>query len=59
MVSSLGNLDRKVTQWSKNGYVGKHVAAKTAKGARNGAVIGGLAGAGYTQFNRFLKLAEV
>ncbi|MEF7645723.1 RHS repeat-associated core domain-containing protein, partial [Bacillus cereus] len=53
-----GNLDRKVTQWSKNGYVGKHVAAKTAKGARNGAVIGGLAGAGYTQFNRFFKVGR-
>ncbi|QWH13740.1 type IV secretion protein Rhs [Bacillus mycoides] len=53
-----GKVDRKVTQWSKNDYVGKHVATKTAKGARNGAMFGGLAGAGYTQFNRVFKVGR-
>ncbi|PEK75304.1 wall-associated protein, partial [Bacillus toyonensis] len=52
------NVDRKLTQWSRNDYVGKHVAIKTAKGARNGAVFGGLAGAGYTTFNRFFKVGR-
>lgn len=51
-------VDRKLTQWSKNDYVSKHVAKKTAKGARNGAVFGGLAGAGYTTFNRFIKVGR-
>lgn len=52
------NADRKLTQWSRNDYVGKHVARKTAKGARNGAVFGGLAGAGYTMFNRFARVGR-